>query len=185
MICKYSENGVNKGKPIMSSSCMRYAKEFIPYRLSTHEMGDLKFAVITTPKSWEQYGIHALEGVYPIFGPGFISARNTGSTDRNIVHFKHRSGSDIVIAAIDDMYGSFGILVLCGTAGHKEIIFTDTFYAFKKQLEAYIEFLRTGVRPFPFTETEELMKMVIAGIRSRDEGGSEVFLSEIDDKYNL
>lgn len=170
---------VGEGKPILSSSCMRYAKEYIPCRLSTHELGEVKFASITTPKSWERYGIHALEGVYPIFGPGFISARNTGSIDRNIVHFKHQSGTDVVVVAISDMYGSFGILELCGTAGHTEIAFSDTFYAFKTQLKTFIEYLRTGIRPFPFSETEELMKMLIAGIKSRDEGGQEIVLSDI------
>jgi len=39
--------------------------------------------------------------------------------------------------------------------------------------------VRTGQREFPFEETIELMKLVIAGIRSRDEGGREVFLDEI------
>ena len=167
------------GKPIMSSSCMRYCKEYLPYRLSTHELGELRFASITTPKSWERYGIHALEGIYPIIGPGFISARNTGSVERNIVHFKHRNSADIVVAATDDMYGSFGALELCGTEGHAHTVFTDTFYAFKSQLEAFIDYLRTGVRPFPFSETEELMKMLIAGILSREEDGREIFLDNI------
>jgi hypothetical protein len=39
--------------------------------------------------------------------------------------------------------------------------------------------LHTDERPFPFSETEELMRMVIAGIRSREEGGSIVPLEEI------
>ncbi len=41
-------------------------------------------------------------------------------------------------------------------------------------MEALINYLRTGVRPFPFEETVELMRLVIAGIRSREEGGREV-----------
>ena len=170
---------VAEGRAIMSSSCMRYSKEYMPYRASTHELGEVRFASITTPKSWERYGIHAIEGIYPILGPGFLSARNTGSKDRNIVHFKHACGADVVVAAIHDMAGAFGVLELCGTAGHVEIAFTDTFYAFKAQLAAFVEYLRTGVRPFPFAETEELMKMLIAGIISREEGGREVMLSEI------
>ena len=44
---------------------------------------------------------------------------------------------------------------------------------------AYVQYLRTGERPFPWSETVELMKIVIAGIRSRDEGGREVLLSEL------
>ena len=167
------------GKPLMSSSCMRYAKEFLPFRLSTHYLGELRFVSITTPKSWERYGIHALEAVYPILGPGFVSCRNTGKPERNVVHFQHRSGADAIVVAIDDMFGGFGALTLCGTAGAAQARFDDTFFAFKTQLEAFVQFLRTGVHPFPFDETRELMRMVIGGIQSREEGGREVMLDDL------
>lgn len=170
---------IRAGRPILSSSAMRYAKEFLPYRESTHNLGELRFAAITTPKTWERYGIHALEAVYPIFGPGFASARNTGTLDRNIVHFKHHCGADVVVVATGDMYGAFGQLLLCGTRGAAHAATADTFYSFKSQLLAFVRFLRTAEYPFPFSETEELMRMVIAGIRSREEQGREVFLKEI------
>jgi hypothetical protein len=170
---------VAAGKPIMSSSCMRYAKEFLPYRLSTHELGALRFVSITTPKSWERYGIHALEGIYPILGPGFLSVRNTGTAERNVVHLKHRCGADAVVVATADLYGAFGCLQLCGTAGHAQAAFADTFFAFKAGLEAFVEYLRTGVRPFPFAETVELMQLIIAGIRSREMGGRELALEDL------
>jgi hypothetical protein len=41
-------------------------------------------------------------------------------------------------------------------------------------LETFIHYLRTGERPFPYAETRELMKMIIAGLRSREAGGAEV-----------
>ena len=176
---KIFKDWVAAGAPIMSSSSMRYTKEFMPYRLSTRELGDLRFVSITTPKSWESYGIHALEGIYPILGPGFLSARNTGTIDRNIVHLKHKCGADVIVVASADMYGSFGCLQLCGTAGKVQLASGDSFFAFKSQLEAFIGFLRTGVYPFPFAETVELMQLVIAGLRSRDQGGREIPLSEV------
>jgi len=168
-----------EGRAILSGSCLRYAREFEPYHASAQGLGQLRLVTITTPKSWERYGIHALEGIYPVLGPGFLTARNSGTVERNIVHFKHVGGADAVAAAIADLTGAFGVLGLYGTAGHARAAFTDTFYAFKKQLEGFIRYLRTGVPPFPFTETVELAKMVIAGIRSRDEGGREVPLAEI------
>lgn len=176
---KVFQDWVAAGRPILSSSSMRYAKEYLPYRLSTRELGSLRFVSITTPKSWETYGIHALEGMYPILGPGFLSARNTGTPDRNIVHLKHRCGADVIVVASADMYGGFGCLQLIGTAGHAQVTTADTFFSFKSQLEAFIGYLRTGVRPFPFSETVELMQLVIAGIRSREQSGREVALSEI------
>jgi len=171
---------VDEGKAIMSSSSMRYSKEYMPYRTSTHNLGKLRFVTITTPKTWERYGIHALEGIYPIVGPGFVSVRNTGDSDRNIAHLKHESGIDVVVAAIADLYGAFGLLQLCGSYGNAFVPHADWFYSFKAQLAAFVDYLRTGRSPFPFAETEELMKLVIAGIRSREEGGREVLLSEIN-----
>lgn len=174
------EQWLADGIPIMSSSCMRYAKEYMPYRRSTHELGELRFATITTAKTWERYGIHALEGIYAIFGPGFLSVRNTGSERRNVVHLKHECGADVVVAAIADMYGAFGALQLCGTKDHVQLKSRDSFYAFKAQLQSFVDYLRTGQRPFPFAETVELMKMVIAGIISRNQDGKEIALSEIN-----
>jgi hypothetical protein len=173
---------VEEGKPIMSSSSMRYCKEFMPFRCSTYNLGEIRYASITVCKSWETYGIHALESIYPIIGPGFLSARNTGTKERNIVHFKHKCGADVIAVATNDMYGGWGLLQLCGTVSHAQAVASDDFYAFKAQLEIFIQYLRTGIHPFPFSETQELMKMVIAGIRSRDEGGREVMLDEIHTK---
>ncbi len=165
-------------RPIMSSSCMRYDKCFMPYRLSTNELGPLRFVSVTMSKYWETYGIHALEGIYAIVGPGFETIRNTGSRDRNIVHMTHRRGMDIVIACIKDVqYG--GALRLAGAKGHVTVAPADTFYAFKSQLQAFIGFLRTGRHPFPFTETEELMKLVIGGVESRENNGRLLHLAEI------
>lgn len=168
------DDWVRHGARILSTSSMRYAKEFLPYRLSTSSLGELRFATVTTPKSWERYGIHALEAIYPIVGPGFVSVRNTGSRERNVVHLKHRRGADIVIAATADMYGAFGLLQLCGTAGSATIQFQDTFYAFKAQLAAFVDYVQTGIRPFPYAETQELMALVTGGIASREQGGAEI-----------
>jgi hypothetical protein len=155
---------------IMSSSCMRYAKEYLPYRISTHELGELRFISTTMSKKWETYGIHALEAIYPIVGPGFKTIRSLGSRERNVVHMTHKRGIDIVIAQIKDVqYG--GALRLAGTAGNVCVSAGDTFYAFKAQLQAFVDFLRSGEYPFPFSETEELMKLVIGGIESREQNG--------------
>jgi hypothetical protein len=170
---------IRDGARIMSSSCMAYAKEYAPYRQPAHNLGDIRYATVTTPKSWERYGIHALSVIYPVFGPGFISARNTGDAGRNVVHFKHASGADVVVVAIDDLYGGFGCLQLCGTKASAQVQFKDTFFAFREQLAGFIQFLQTGIAPYPFSETEELMQMVIAGILSRERGGEEIHLADI------
>ncbi|MEO6906691.1 MAG: Gfo/Idh/MocA family oxidoreductase [Abditibacteriaceae bacterium] len=170
---------VNDGASILSSSSMRYCKEFAPYRISTHNLGELRYASITTPKTWERYGIHALEAVYPILGAGFISATHSGTAEHNIVHFSHKDNVELVVAAIYDMFGSYGNLTLAGTAGSAQVNHSDSYYSFKTQLEAFIQYLQTGERPFPWSDTVELMKMVIAGLMSREQNGRKVLLEEV------
>ena len=164
---------VEENRPIMSSSSLRYAKEFEPYHLRTEELGELRFISMPMAKKWETYGIHALEAIYPVVGPGFETIQNTGTRDRNIVHLTHRRGIDIVIACIKDIqYG--GALRLGGTSGNITVATNDTFYAFKAQLQAFVDFLRSGKYPFPFSETDELMRLVIGGIQSRESQGKKI-----------
>lgn len=165
---------IEQGHPILSGSSMRYVKEFLPYRLSTHNLGQLKLVTMSMAKYWETYGIHAVEAVYPILGPGFLSCRNVGDKERNFVHYTHRFGADVLIYVRKDKGAGTGLLTLQGSDGYDTLKTMDSFYAFKTQLEHFIQYLRTGERPFPYAETRELMRMIIAALRSREAGGAEV-----------
>ncbi|MBE7030199.1 MAG: Gfo/Idh/MocA family oxidoreductase [Ruminococcaceae bacterium] len=173
VFCDWVKNGAR----IMSSSSLRYTKEYIPYFISTHELGELRYINMTMMKSWERYGIHALEPVFRITGPGFVSVQNTGEAGRDMVHLIHRDGMDVTIASIYDSAGSD--LKLVGTGGSVCVPSKDSYYSFRTQLQEFIRFAKGGERPYPFTETVELMELVIAGIRSRNEGGRKVLVSEI------
>ena len=70
-------------------------------------------------------------------------------------------------------------MTVLGDKGAIQLRSGDSYYCFKRQLDLFVRWLRTGQEPFPFSETVELMKLVIAGLRSREENGREVFLSEI------
>jgi len=169
-----------QGNAILSTSCMRYSREYADCLAKIAAIGELRLMTMTVSKSWERYGIHALEGVYPFLKPGgWREVANTGTDAANVVHVHHASGVEVVLAAVSDMYGAFGCLNLYGTKGTLAGTFTDTFYAFKAQLEQFIQYLRSGVPPFPFAETIELTKIIIAGIRSRNESGRKVHLNDI------
>lgn len=167
------------GARIMSSSSMRFAREFAEFRRSTESLGLLRFVSATSPKSWETYGIHALEAVSPILGPGFETVQNVGTSERNIVHLTHADGVDVVVAVINDMLGGLACVQLSGTRGSAQVQFEDTYFSFRQQLDAFISYVRTGDAPFAFTETIELMKLVIAGIRSRESGGELIRIDEL------
>jgi hypothetical protein len=174
---KIFRSWIESGKRILSSSSMRYCKEFQIYHGGPREFGDLKLIGVTMAKKWETYGIHALEAVYPILGPGFISAQNTGSYERNIVHLTHSRGVDVVIACGKGF--PCGGVRISGTAGEIYVKCHDTFSSFKTQLLAFVSWLRTGEPPLPFSETDELMRMVIAGVLSRENSGQKIMLEDL------
>lgn len=72
-----------------------------------------------------------------------------------------------------------GILMI-GTRGSNYIRCQDSYYAFKKQLDLFVNWLRTGEEPVNFNDSVEMMKIVIAGLRSREENGRIVKLDEIN-----
>jgi len=164
------------GYPLMSSSSMRYCKEIMPYYNGlTKELGDIRLIQYGMPKKWETYGIHSLEAVYPILGPGFVSIRNTGTYRNNILHLKHKCGADVVITAIYDHAGPIP-LIISGNSQSVMLSVHDSYNSFRNQLVAFTDFLKTEQRPFPWQETTELMKLVIGGIESREQNGKEIFI---------
>lgn len=172
-----------QGKAILSTSMCRYCREYAECHARMYELGKLRLIILSMAKSWERYGIHALEGVYPLLEPGgWLSVANTGTATANMVHIRHESGVDVFLPVVDDMFGGFGCLTLYGTTSSLAARFTDAsrFYAFKHQLLGFVEYLRTGRSPVPFEQMVEIVKLVIAGIRSREEGGRAVLLSEIE-----
>lgn len=163
------------GKRIYSASAMRFAHEFTSLRDRLHEVGEPRLIVVTCAKSWERYGIHALEAVYGLLPPGgWLDVCNTGCMETNIVHVRHQQPVDVVLAVNQDMFGGFCHLTVYGTTGRLDARFRDSFSAFKAQLAAFTDALRTAAEPFDFAHTVEQMAIIIAGIESRANDGQRV-----------
>lgn len=168
---------MRQGKPIMSSSALRYASEYEECRNKLADIGELRLITMTMVKSWERYGMHALEGVYPFLQSGlWKTISHSGRAGRDIFHVHHGSGVDVVIAIVDDMVGNLGSMELYGTLGRIGAQFADSFHAFKAQLQAFVDYLRSGTPVVPIEQTIELTKLLIAGIRSREQAGRAVHL---------
>lgn len=166
------------GKQIYSASAMRYAAEFteLPSRLS--EVGEPRLVVATCAKSWERYGIHALECVYGLLPPGgWHDVRNTGSEDANIVHLRHEQPVDVIIAVNQDMFGGFCHVTVYGTTGRIDARFQDSFSAFKSQLQAFVDAMRGNPSACSFADTLEQTTIVIAAIESRNQNGRRIELN--------
>lgn len=167
------------GRRILSSSGLRYAPELTPLLANLPALGDLRWISLVSIKTWERYGIHALEPVCRILGPGFLSVRLESQPGLEVAHLTHRSGVQVTLPVVYDGAGSFGTGQVCGTRGQAALRLADTYTAFRSQLLSFISYVRTGQAPHPFVDTVEMMCVIIAGLRSRAEQSRRVEVAEI------
>jgi hypothetical protein len=167
------------GAVLLSSSGMRYAPELQLSAEQRQQLGELRWITSFTCKSWERYGIHALEAVYPLLGPGFETVQTQHRQGSDIVNLTHRSGVPVTLGAVQDAVGSFGSVHLYGTGAQMPFLCRDYYNAFRAQLVAFIQMLQTGQPPFHFSQTVELMAILVAGRRSREQGGQTISLASI------
>lgn len=170
----------NAGAKILSSSGLRYAPE-----LSSLRGMEWVWLTSVTCKTWERYGIHALEPIYLLLGSGFDEIRCESQPGSDIVYGRHESGAQVTVAALRDALGCFGVIHAYGKDMERSIRMSDTYTAFRSQLVAVVDWLRSGKEPYPFAETVELMAIVIAAQESRELGGVKVSIRSIlDNLYN-
>lgn len=162
------------GARLLSSSGLRYAREYQPLCGKPW-----RWITACTLKNWEAYGIHSLEALYQIVGPGFLTARATCHGRDTVVHLTHQSGTQLSIGVLPEASGSFGQINAFGTTESASVATRDTYFAFRGQMVAIVEWLRSGTPPYPFRQTVEMMAVIIAGIESRENDGRPVAISSI------
>lgn len=167
------ERWISEGARIQSSSGMRYAPELEELR------GDWRWITAFTPKTWERYGIHLLEPSAQLLGPGFEAVRLVAAEGSSVAHITHRSGTILTLAAIEGMTGGMFRFHAHGAEEYRSVALLDFYTAFRRQLEAVIAWMRGGREPVPFSETCELMRVLLAGIRSGKNGGALVSIHEL------
>jgi len=151
------------GARFLSTSGMRYAPE-----LDTLPDEAWHWITAATPKSWERYGIHLLDPLHRILGPGFESVRLVRHRDdRDHAEIRHASGAVLSLAATGAALGDAFAFTFHGGKDARRIKLSDTYTAFRRQLRAAVDWMQDGAAPVPFSATRELMAVLIAGRQSR------------------
>ncbi len=163
------------GKKILSSSGFAYAKEFED--IEKYNLGNIEYVNCLMNKTWSRYGAHAITGIYRILGSGVESVVNLGREGFDSIHLQYSDGKQATISQV--FTAGIGIFNIVGSRGTKVIMKFDSFYMFKKQLEDYIKFIRTGDYPFSYKIIIEQIKIIIAGLKSRENKGERIFIKEI------
>jgi predicted dehydrogenase len=151
------------GSTITSSSAMRYAPAVDSLAHSKSAIGEIRWMTNATHKTWQRYGIHALEPAARLFGTGFDNVIHTTQGEVDIFTISHSSGPTVSIGVNDSMRGGFSRVSLYATEGEHSVKISDTYTSFRQQLLSVINFIETGSPSVPFAEIIDLMTCIIAG----------------------
>ncbi|MEQ8189546.1 MAG: Gfo/Idh/MocA family oxidoreductase [Candidatus Eremiobacterota bacterium] len=143
---------------IFSCSAITFAREFQLTDRDLSELGQLKYVDACVMKSWEKYGIHIIEPVLKIIGERGKSVKTSisNSLDTKIVTVLWEDGFQANFISLGK--SSIPIIIrLFGTGGYKNLIFQDTFYAFKSALQNFVNIV---LKQSPFQSEEFVLRTI-------------------------
>jgi hypothetical protein len=167
------------GTPWFSSSSLRFApayQEFLAEAghdriLGVEAHGPASLEPTNPGLFW--YGIHAVETLYTLMGPGCVSVAMTSNADYDLAVGVWKDGRIGSVKGLRKGKEDYGALVY-GEKAVTHLAVTDVSYV--PLVRQIMEFFRTGKSPVPPAETLEIMAFMDAAERSRIQGGIPVRL---------
>jgi predicted dehydrogenase len=160
----------------MSCSGLRYAAELDDPRSRLENYGRLKLVRGVVVNSWEQYGIHMLDGIF-----GVLKCRPASVQRHAVEHasmgIETDDGTLVLIDALDECATTFRI-DFYGTRLSSVHEIRDNFTMFRRALWRFEGMIRTGEPPVPPRHTVDMMRVLIAG-REAVAGGEKVEIGDV------
>jgi len=128
---------------VFSCSALRYADEFNLSAETRDRLGALRHVHGVVPKSWRNYGVHAIEPALVVLAPQGEIVRNQCWREGGVVtvNIAWQDGKQATFTAVEN--GAAPIrLSFVGAQGHETRTFQDSFSAFKTTLEVFIDSVR-------------------------------------------
>lgn len=149
---------------IFTCSALRYAKEFQLTDDDKSKIGLIKYIDACVMKSWDKYGVHIIEPVLKIIGnQGKITKiKNVGTGDRKIVTVNWESGLQTTFSALGSTCSPIVIRIF-GNKGYKELVFFDTFFAFKQALKTFVDVVLNRKKSIPKEFVFKVVKIIEEG----------------------
>jgi len=151
---------------IFSCTALRYAREFTLSAEERADLGDILSVEATTPKSWAKYAVHVIEPALRLTGLRFEELETVGVKrveGATCAKFRSRTGLNLSFTATGDRPSALALDVR-GTRGRRELVFGDTFSAFRAALQVFIDTQKRPGLPIPRAETLDVVRVIEAGL---------------------
>ena len=158
--------------PWFSSSSLRYGHEQRPAGvLGAETWGPGKY-IEGFPLDLTYYGIHSIESLYSIMGPGVVQVAQTRSEATGMLTLTWADGRIGTARLIhgDSVYGS----LIFKAGGHAEAETSLQAPGYAPLVKEIVAFVKTGKSPVPEAETLEIFRVMDAARQSLEHGGAPI-----------
>ena len=170
--------------PCWSSSSLRFGPGISAMR-NNKEVGDVLGCAAYSPCSLEEhhpdlywYGVHGVEILFTIMGPGCETVRRVQTKDYEFVLGLWKDGRIGTYKGLRKGRSESGALVY----GTKGIVHSGGQGGYGPLIDEVIEFFKTGKAPVPADETIEIFAFMSAADESKAQAGAAVSLASLIDK---
>ena len=130
----------------------------------------------TGKKDWIKYGVHLLEGVVAYLDdPKPVSVKNIGKPQKDIVCIEYDNGIQVMINIFKDITPTFQIIIF-GRDGWKIIDIKNSYSMFRDNIIEFIRSVGEGKSRLGFEKTENIIRTLIAGKESLEQGSKMIYL---------
>lgn len=154
---------------IFTCSALRYAKELMLDEADRERIGPIRHIQASTPNGWDKYAVHVIEPVLNIIGrPALMAsaqARFIAEKGR-AVSLAFEGGITVDFMALGKNVASPLSLRIHGERGWHDLVFADSFSAFKSALVAFVEGVRTRTCRSPMGFNEQVVAIIESGLRT-------------------
>jgi predicted dehydrogenase len=166
--------------PVFSSSSLRFAKHTLEAR--NGKIGTVERCETTSPCHLEKthpdlfwYGIHGVESLFTVMGPGCKSVRRVKSTATDDVVVGQWEGGRVGTFHGTRPNGGYD----GNAAGTKGTLKVGAYEGYRPLVVAIVQFFHTGIAPVKEEETLEIYAFMEAADESKRQHGAEVTLASV------
>lgn len=150
---------------IFAGTAVAWAAEMSLSAEARQQLGGVRHVSGVTPKYWDTYGVHIIEPALQLLGleraPDALVATGHGNV-RLVDAVWHQEGLSAQFAAMGSLNAPIALTVH-GEAGHRQLVFTDSFSAFRTALEQFCEGVRHRERRFSVARTLAVTDIIERG----------------------
>jgi hypothetical protein len=171
-----------KNVPVFSSSSTRFASGNLAARAGQSPAGEVRGCAAYSPCSIEShhpdlfwYGIHGVEVLFTVMGPGCKSVTRVKSDGTDLVVGVWADGRVGSFRGLRDGKADYGALVF----GKKAVAPAGPYEGYKPLVIEIARFFKTGKPPVEMAETLEIYAFMEAADESQRQGGCPVTLESV------